>query len=75
MVNGPYDLRDRVVQRNFILPEQGRAVSAPASSVGAAGGRVAHQAIVHEGQGAVGRGTGAEVLLLEVSANPPSLIW
>ncbi len=48
-----------VVQRNFIVPEQVGAVPPSALGVGAASGRVAGPAVVHDGQGAVGRGTGA----------------
>ncbi len=48
-----------VVQRNFILPEEVLAVPPTALGMGAAGGRIAGPAVVHDGQGAVGRGTGA----------------
>ena len=48
-----------VVQRNFILPEQVLAVPPTALGMGPAGGRVAGPAIVHDGDGAVGRGADA----------------
>ena len=39
--------------------EQPFAVLSPAAGVGAAGGCIARPAVVHDGAGAVGRGTGA----------------
>ena len=48
-----------VVQRNFMLTEQVLAVPPTALGMRAAGGRVACPSVVHDGQGAVGRGTGA----------------
>ena len=48
-----------VVQRNFIVPEEVRAVPPTALGMRAASGRVAGPAVVHDGAGAVGRGAGA----------------
>ena len=47
------------MQRNLMASEQVLAVPPAALGVRAAGGRIAGPAVVHDGAGAVGRGTGA----------------
>ncbi len=48
-----------VVQRNLMASKQVLAVPPTALGMGTAGGRIAGPAVVHDGDGAVGRGTGA----------------
>ena len=44
------------MQRNLVASEEVLAVLATALSMGTASGRIARPAVVHDGQGAVGRG-------------------